>query len=369
MKKTTFLGALVCTMMFTAQAVADTVTYDFVVADEGTVQLPTWGDEVTSGGVTLNLLAAGSSDFDNRFAVGPSARNNDSGNCFKFRTAGDWRGLWSQYADRNISVLNLKQGDKVTFVISKEDQTLKQVGGSVVVSGQPIVATADGNLDFVTTGSVYIESVTIEEGDGTLPEEPEVDGEKTYDFVIAPAGSILLPDWGAEVTSGDVTMNMLASGSNTFGNRFAVGPTTRNNESGNCFKFRTAGDWRGLWSQYADRNLSILNLKQGDKVTFVISKDDQTLKFVDGDVVISGQEYTVENDGNLDFVTTGSVYIESITITPAFISTGITEMKDEKMKMKDGVYDLQGRQLKMKDEGLTMKNGIYIVNGKKVLVK
>ncbi len=216
MKKTTFLGALVCTMMFTAQAVADTVTYDFVVADEGTVQLPTWGDEVTSGGVTLNLLAAGSSDFDNRFAVGPSARNNDSGNCFKFRTAGDWRGLWSQYADRNISVLNLKQGDKVTFVISK---------------------------------------------------------------------------------------------------------------------------------------------------------DDQTLKFVDGDVVISGQEYTVENDGNLDFVTTGSVYIESITITPAFISTGITEMKDEKMKMKDGVYDLQGRQLKMKDEGLTMKNGIYIVNGKKVLVK
>lgn len=30
--------------------------------------------------VALNLLAAGSETFDNRFAVGPTNRNNESGN-------------------------------------------------------------------------------------------------------------------------------------------------------------------------------------------------------------------------------------------------------------------------------------------------
>ena len=160
MKTLTFISAWVCSMLLSANASAQSITYNFVVADEGTIQLPIWGAEVTSGGVALNLLAAGSETFDNRFAVGPTNRNNESGNCFKFRTSGDWRGLWSQYADRNISILNLKQGDKVTFVISKEAETLKQVGGSAVVSGKAITVTEDGNLDFVSTGSVYIESVT-----------------------------------------------------------------------------------------------------------------------------------------------------------------------------------------------------------------
>ena len=361
MKTKKIYGALLCAVMISTSAMAESKVYDFVVAEEGTVQLPDWGEEVTSGGVALNLLAAGSETFDNRFAVGPTSRNNESGNCFKFRTAGDWRGLWSQYSDRNISILDLKKGDKVTFTISKEDQTLKLVGGAVVVSGQAITVQADGNLDFVTTGSVYIESIEIEEGDGTVPEDPVVEGEKTYDFVLAPAGSIVLPDWGAEVTSGDVTLNMVALGSNNFDNRFAVGPISRNNESGTCFKYRTAGDWRGLWSQYSDRNISILNLKEGDKVTFVISKEDQTLKFVDGDVVVSGQEYTVEADGNLDFVTTGSVYIESITINPAQTTTAISSINAQ--SADNAYYNLQGIRVAQPTRGL------YIVNGKKVVVK
>ena len=186
----------------------------------------------------------------------------------------------------------------------------------------------------------------------------------TYNFVVADEGTIQLPTWGAEVTSGGVALNLLAAGSETFDNRFAVGPTSRNNESGNCFKFRTSGDWRGLWSQYADRNISILNLKQGDKVTFVISKEDQTLKFVDGDVVISGQEYTVEADGNLDFVTTGSVYIESITISPADdnTATAIQSLHGDAIT-NNGIYNLQGIRV----DKLT--RGLYIQNGKKILVK
>lgn len=183
----------------------------------------------------------------------------------------------------------------------------------------------------------------------------------TYNFVVADEGTIQLPTWGAEVTSGGVTLNLLAAGSETFDNRFAVGPTNRNNESGNCFKFRTSGDWKGLWSQYADRNISILNLKQGDKVTFVISKEDQTLKFVDGDVVISGQEYTVEADGNLDFVTTGSVYIESITITPNGTTTAIQSLHGDAIT-NNGIYNLQGIRVDKPTKG------IYVKNGKKVMV-
>ena len=184
----------------------------------------------------------------------------------------------------------------------------------------------------------------------------------TYDFVKAPAGSIELPTWGDEVTSGDVTLNMLAYGNETFDNRFAVGPTSRNNSSGNCFKFRTAGDWKGLWSQYDNRNFSILNLKKGDKVTFVISKDAQTLKFVGGDVVMSGEDYTVEADGNLDFVTTGGVYIESLTITPEGTTTAIQSLHGNAIT-NNGIYNLQGIRVDKPTRGL------YIQNGKKMLVK
>lgn len=119
---------------------------------------------------------------------------------------------------------------------------------------------------------------------------------------------------------------MLAYGDETFDNRIAVGPTNRNNDSDNCFKFRTAGNYKGLWSQYADRNISILNLKKGEQVTFTISNGDATLKFVGGDAVVSGQTYTIEADGNLDFVTTGSVYIEDITISKAEQNIGGTTL-------------------------------------------
>ena len=168
MKKFTFIGAIVCAMLFSANALAQTKTYDFVVADEGTIQLPTWGEEVTSGGVILNLLAAGTENFDNRFATGPVGRNNESGNCFKFRTAGAWKGLWSQYSDRNFTILDLKAGDKVTLIISKEDQTLKFAeSGDIVQSGEEYTVEADGNLDFVSTGGVYIESVNISQSVST----------------------------------------------------------------------------------------------------------------------------------------------------------------------------------------------------------
>ena len=325
MKTIKLFTALFCALLLSPMAKAATETYDFVQAAEGSILLPTWGEEVTSGGVALNMLATADNTFGNRFAVGPTSRNNDSGNCFKFRTAGDWKGLWSQHADRNISILNLKKGDKVTLTISMAATTLTFVGGQAVVSGQTYTVTADGSLDFVTTGEVYIEKVVIDTYEGEVEEEST--GYGTYNFVQAAEGSILLPTWGDEVTSGDVALNMLAYNDEDFDNRFAVGPTDRNNDSGDCFKFRTAGDWKGLWSKYEDRYISILNLKKGDQVKFVISKKDETLKFVDGETVVSGQTYTVEADGNLDFVTTGSVYIESVTIEKPLAAVSISDAK------------------------------------------
>ena len=151
------------------KANADTETYNFVVAEEGTTVLPDWGEEVTSGSVTLNMLAMGSNNFDNRFAVGPVGRNNESGNCFKFRTSGDWKGLWSQYDDRNFSILNLVKGNRVTLTLSHNVETLKFVDGGVVKSGNTYTVAADGNLNFVTTGGVYIEQVVIEDPVASVP--------------------------------------------------------------------------------------------------------------------------------------------------------------------------------------------------------
>ena len=73
--------------------------------------------------------------------------------------------------------------------------------------------------------------------------------------------------------------------------------------------------------------------------------------------MVSGQEYTVQADGNLDFVTTGSVYIESVTITPGATDdtpTGIATTSRE--QHSEQVYNLRGQQIASPTKGL------YIVN-------
>ena len=264
MKTLTFISAWVCAMLLSANASAQSVTYNFVVADEGTIQLPTWGAEVTSGGVALNLLAAGSETFDNRFAVGPTNRNNESGNCFKFRTSGDWKGLWSQYSDRNISILNLKKGDKVTFVISKDGQTLKLVGGSAVVSGQAITVTEDGNLDFVSTGNVYIESITITPN-GTTASETVAIGQGIQSYNLE---AIAKPTNITEIDP------ITADG--TEYSRFST-------QQANCFQISGSG-WG--WQVNYNKWFSINNLKAGDKVWIRYTKSDgQTVNFDDASLI------------------------------------------------------------------------------------
>lgn len=322
MKKTfTKLALCALTLLFATTASAGVkTTYNFVQAPSGQIVLPTWGEEIlVRGKITMNMLAYGDNTFGNRFAIGPTSRNNESGGGFKFRTAGDWKGLYSQHADRNFSILDLKKGDKVTLTISKNDATLKFIDGDAVVSGQEYTVEADGTMDFVTTGSVYIESVTIEAKGlavsiGIIPGgDPTV-----YDFVQAEEGSTVAPTFGADVTTGGNTLQLLSYSGNTFDNKFAVGPKNRNTGTDAGFIFRTAGAWKGLWSNWDNRNFSILNLKKGETVTLTISKNATTLSFVGGDAVVSGKAYTVEADGNLDFVTNAKgTYIENVSILPA----------------------------------------------------
>lgn len=286
-------------------------TYDFVKAGDGSMAAPIYGSTVTTGGAELQLISYGDDSFNNLFAVGPKIRNNGTSNGFIFRTSGDYKGLWSQYDNRNFSIIGLKKGDRVTITISNKDETLKFVGGSVVVSGTTYTAGADGNMDFVSTGGVYIEKVVIAE-----PLESEkvtvgvVGTDKTYNFTGIDGNPI---NQDASHYAAGTELYMLALDDNDFDNMFAVGPKSRTGDGG--FYFRNVdATYKGLYSQWEKREFSILNLKKGDKVTLTLSNNSSNLKFVDGDAVVSGQEYTAASDGNMNFVSTGSVYIETVRV-------------------------------------------------------
>lgn len=262
--------------------------------------------------------------FNNRFACATgkySLRNKDA-----------YTGLWNQTYDNLFAILDLAVGDKITITQnSGETNYFKYENGyssaaltgvadqGTLTSGKEYTVSTAGNLVLrAPAAGIHVEKIVIETPSVSVPVTINVIPEM-YDFTtVDTEGTTVLPTWGTEVTSGGVKLNMLAAGTETYDNRFAVGPTTRNTNDGNGFKFRNASSsYKGLYSQYGDRNISVLNLKAGDKVTFTISNNDETLQIVGGAKVVSGQAITISADGNLDLVTTGSVYIESIKIEPS----------------------------------------------------
>lgn len=142
---------------------------------------------------------------------------------------------------------------------------------------------------------------------------------ETYDFTNRGTTEGTVPDWGSDVTAGSQSLQMLALGSETFGNRFACGPKR---SDASVFKFRDSGNYHGLYSQYNNRYFSILNLKAGDKVTLTLNASEANITFANGTTLVSKQEYTVEEDGTMDFVSTGKVWIEKVVIkTPTASET------------------------------------------------
>ncbi|MBQ8487285.1 MAG: hypothetical protein IJ533_06515 [Prevotella sp.] len=133
--------------------------YNFTGIGETGGTVPTWGDDVTIGGQSLQMLASADENFNNRFACGP--KRGDA-NVFKFRDSGSYKGLYSQYSGRYLSILNLKQGDRVTVTMHATDNRLQFASGDMVENGKTYTVDVDGSMDFVSTGAVYIESIKIE---------------------------------------------------------------------------------------------------------------------------------------------------------------------------------------------------------------
>ncbi|MBQ3361711.1 MAG: chitobiase/beta-hexosaminidase C-terminal domain-containing protein, partial [Prevotella sp.] len=337
--------------------------YNFVGYGSTGGTKPDWGSEVTIGERKMQTVSIGTENFNERFAAGPK---RDDGSMMMFRDNGDYKGLWTAYADRYFSVLNLKKGDKVVLILNEKAANLQLVDGDAVVSGQEYTVGAKGSLDFVTTeGGVYIESVVIindgEDEAETEPEpstepDPETPSDQTttnYGFAEYGDATGVVPDWGETITSGGEQLSMLAIDEENFDNRLACGPVRTDDK---VFKFRNSGDYKGLYSQYADRYLSILNLKDGDMVTISMHPKAANLAFRGtpavsngmsnvqlrrgmraaraasaGDMVESGATYVIstsDSSVNLDFVTTGSTYISSISIVSSSEATGIKVLKN-----------------------------------------
>lgn len=158
----------------------DNVEYcDFVGYGNGVK--PTFGNEVESGGETLQLISIGSETFGQRIAVGPTSRNSTD-NCFKFRDASEvYYGLFSQYDKRNLSVLNLHDGDRITIEISKKDTDTEALAfcgippiegvnaDDIVESGRTYTISTSAssvNIDLISTGSVYVKAIRIDKALG-----------------------------------------------------------------------------------------------------------------------------------------------------------------------------------------------------------
>lgn len=110
----------------------------------------------------------------------------------------------------------------------------------------------------------------------------------------------------SENTRIDLASADVVVGENTFGNRFTV---SRFDANGGWY-FRYASDtFKGLFSPYDGRTITIKNLKAGNKVTVTTSNG------VAFNELASGTEKTIETDGDLTLtVPKGGLYIETVTI-------------------------------------------------------
>ena len=264
----------------------DAETYDFTTLEGNPINQDS---EHYAAGTTLYLLAFADNDFNNRFAIGPKERTGTGG--FYFRNAdATYKGLYSQWDNRNFSILNLVKGNRVTLTLSNNVETLKFVGGDAVISGKTYTVEADGNLDFVTTGGVYIEKVVIEEPVSSVPVTVGVAGySNEYNF----------KELGEETADISATSPLTSAGGETFGNRFEFASGVKTTD----VKFTKNFGLKILW---AHKLFYIKDLKVGEKVTINftttainISGTSILNDVADNGVITSGTTYTVKTAGDL----------------------------------------------------------------------
>ena len=346
-------------------ASAVTEEYDFVQAEAGQQLAPTYGADSGDG----QLLATSTNTFGNRFVIGPKSRNDGTSNGFIFRTSNDnkYKGLWSQYADRTFTILNLVKGNRVTITISQSDKTLKFVGGNAVVSGETYTVAADGNLDFVTTGSVYIEEVVIEDPIPSVPVTVGVAGySNTYDFTSETNNTCLI-----NVASGlgDNIPYLLNTSNKTFDNKFAVGPSSRTVTKDSEFIFKNYNTETGFKIGYDNRNFSILDLKAGETLTITFTGGGLKVtgtSILSGlsanDSPVSGTQYTVTADGRVDLTTTANnTYIKNVNISKADQNIGGATLVSENALDFTGVTEIEAYVATAASAGTVTFNRVYKV--------
>ena len=282
-----------------------TETYDFTAFEGNPVNQD---DSHYATGTNLYLLAVADNNFNNRFAIGPSNRTGVNG--FYFRNAdATYKGLYSQWDGRNFSILNLEKGDRVTLTLSNNVETLKFVDGDAVESGKTYTVATDGNLDFVTTGDVYIEKVVIEDPVASVPVTVGVAGySNEYNFK------------DIETLAFDDTDASSLKNREMFGGKFCV----NSKGTGNDIQLT---DTYGFKILFANKPFTIKDLKKDEKITINFTNGESSTGFsvsgtsilegVDGDAAIeSGTEYTILDNGNLVLNnSTKNPTIQSITIS------------------------------------------------------
>ena len=213
------------------------------------------------------------------------------------------------------------KGNRVTLTLSNNVETLKFIDGDVVVSGKTYTVVADGSLDFITTGSVYIEKVVIEDPVESVPVTVGVAGySNKYDFKRL----------GEETADISATIPLTSAGGETFGNRFEFASGVKTTD----VKFTKNYGLKILW---ANKLFYVKDLKVGEKVTINFTttainiSGTSILNDVDDNgAITNGTTYTVKTAGalildNQDKNTT----IEDITISKAEQDIGSATLVSE----------------------------------------
>lgn len=247
--------------------------------------------------------------------------------------------------------LVLKAGsEKVTAPVVTGEGRIKTVipGESSLGSDVAVYYTTTASANPVTEGTKldknYVKMpnettyyfYTVSSGGAvSVPVEVYFDGwvTETYDFaaIATEAGSInatLSDDAITQETSG-AKVYQAAYGTYILGNRFATSKSRRNNSVYQDWWIRSGNGWNCLLTYTGNQNtyyLSLLNLKDGDKVTFYISNGELTLLSsnvtgmdVNGKLA-SGTEYTIsttDESTHLDLSGIG----KSTRITKVLIKT------------------------------------------------
>ena len=346
-------------------ASAVTETYNFVQAEADKQLAPTYGADSGDG----QLLATSTEEFGNRFVVGPKSRNDGTTNGFIFRTSKDskYKGLYSKWDNRKFTILNLVKGNRVTITISQSAETLKFVDSDVVVvSGNTYTVAADGNLNFVTTGEVYIENVVIEDPVPSVPVTVGVAGySNTYDFTSETNNTGLI---SVASDLGDNIPYLLNTADKTFGNKFAVGPSSRTVTNAGEFVFKNWNTEKGFKIGYNNRNFSILDLKAGETLTITFTGGGLKVtgtSILSGlsanDSPVSGTQYTVTADGRVDLTTTANnTYIQNVTISTEQNIGGATLVSESALDFTD-VTEIEAYVATAASAGTVTFNRVYKV--------